>query len=75
MPEMRSAGIDVACWFKAKSLQLIFGAMVEEKFLGKPFDEVWNSYNSATAWIACQTFGCATSFSAMTRSPYFFIGS
>jgi hypothetical protein len=58
MPKM-SAGIDVACWFKAKSLQLIFGAMAEAKFLGKPFDEVWNSYNSEEDRTAVREYGWA----------------
>jgi hypothetical protein len=40
--EMRAAGIDVDDWFRAKSVECIFGPMAEAKSLGKPFNEVFN---------------------------------
>jgi hypothetical protein len=59
MREMPTAGIDVDWWFRAKSLELIFGPMAEAKFLGKPFDEVWNSYNSEEDRTAVRKYGWA----------------
>lgn len=44
--QMRSAGIDLAWWFRAKSVAAIFGPMAEAKLVGKPFDEVWNDYSA-----------------------------
>lgn len=39
-------GLDVAGWFRAKSLTNIMGPLAEAKFLGKPFDQVWNDYSA-----------------------------
>jgi hypothetical protein len=44
--EMRAAGIDVDWWFRAKSIESIFGPMAEATLIGKPFEEAWNDYSS-----------------------------
>jgi hypothetical protein len=33
-------------WFRAKSIEAIFGPMAEARLTGEPFDEVWNGYSS-----------------------------
>jgi hypothetical protein len=42
--EMRAAGIDVDWWYRAKSVEAIFGPMAEAKLLGLPYETVWNSH-------------------------------
>lgn len=44
--KMRSAGIDVDLWCKAKCIEAVFGPMAEAKLMGKSFDEVWNEESS-----------------------------
>jgi len=44
--EMRAAGIDVDGWYRAKSIETIFGPMAEAKLLELPFETVWNAYSS-----------------------------
>ena len=43
---MRSAGIDVDLWCRAKCIETVFGPMAEAKLLGRSFDEVWNEESS-----------------------------
>jgi hypothetical protein len=45
-PEMRAAGVDLAWWFRAKSIELILGPMAEAKLLGKPLEDVWDAETS-----------------------------
>jgi hypothetical protein len=45
-PEIRAAGIDLPWWFRAKSIELIFGPMAEAKLLSKPFENVWGAKTS-----------------------------
>jgi hypothetical protein len=40
--EMQAAGIDIDGWFRAKSVECIFGPMAEAKLLAKPLDGVLN---------------------------------
>jgi hypothetical protein len=40
--EMRAAGIDIDGWFRAKSIECIFGPMAEAKCLAKPFKDVFD---------------------------------
>jgi hypothetical protein len=48
--EMQAAGIDIAEWFKAKSVECLFGPMAERKFLGKPLQDLFQD-DSAEADI------------------------
>lgn len=40
--EMRAAGIDIDGWFRAKSIECIFGPMAEAKCLAKPFKDAFD---------------------------------
>ena len=44
--EMRATSIDVDWWYRAMSIVLMLGPMAEAKLVGRPFEEVWNSYGS-----------------------------
>jgi hypothetical protein len=39
--EMRSAGIDVDAWFRARSIDILFGAIAEAKLTGRSSIDVW----------------------------------
>jgi hypothetical protein len=39
--EMREAGIDVDAWFRARSIDILFGAIAEAKLTGRSFIDVW----------------------------------
>jgi hypothetical protein len=39
--EMRASGIDLDWWFRAKSIELIFGPMAEARLIQKSFGDVW----------------------------------
>jgi hypothetical protein len=41
--EMRSAGIDLDAWFRARALQIVFGPMAEAKFTRKTFSTVFDA--------------------------------
>jgi hypothetical protein len=44
--EMRVASIDVDWWYRAMSIVFMLGPMAEARLVGKPFEEIWNSYSS-----------------------------
>ena len=46
LQKARGAGLDVDDWFRAKGFSNVLGPMAEAKFLGKPFESVWNDYCS-----------------------------
>lgn len=39
--EMRAAGIDLEVWFRAKSIEIVFGPMAEAKLTDRSFSDVW----------------------------------
>lgn len=47
---MRAAGIDLDGWYRARLLFHVFGPAAEAKYLGKSFDEVFNSDIAGDDW-------------------------